>query len=278
MLLRYVFLKEKRTLWGREGRKGRDSTQASLERVSARSPASPRAGPAAQPPAHAAERLCPSGRRALLRSRESGAAVSLNLACESKLAPGFAASRAGPAAAGSARSEHPGCAATHPLWGILPATAFFPLRIPKCCLLALLVPRVPPRGNRAEADVPVALEREPQALLCCEQNSALHPIARARAPGRPGPAPWAVGRVVQVSAGAELAIRWDRALQARGNAGERVPGGWRRAERRVVLLRCLLSVLFLAGTPVPLNASTEPTAQLSNASLASRPGSESPAL
>lgn len=44
------------------------------------------------------------------------------------------------------------------------------------------------------------------------------------------------------------------------------------------LLPCLLSVLFLPGTPVPPTASTEalPTVQLSNASLAFRPGSLSP--
>lgn len=52
-----------------------------------------------------------------------------------------------------------------------------------------------------------------------------------------------------------------------------VPG--RRCGERGVPRRCLLSLLFLAGTPVPLNASPEalPTVQLSNASLAFRPGS-----
>lgn len=44
------------------------------------------------------------------------------------------------------------------------------------------------------------------------------------------------------------------------------------------LLPCLLSVLFLPGTSVPPTAPTEalPTVQLSNASLASLPGSLSP--
>lgn len=54
-----------------------------------------------------------------------------------------------------------------------------------------------------------------------------------------------------------------------------VPWADRGMLNALVLPRCLLSVLFLAGTPIPLNASTEalPTVQLSNASLAFRPGS-----
>lgn len=91
-----------------------------------------------------------------------------------------------------------------------------------------------------------------------------------------------------MSAGAELSA--GNALPApAGPAGER--GGRRGARPRpgrmdggaanaAVLLRCLLSLLFLAGTPVPLNASPEalPTVQLSNASLAVRPGSRFPEL
>lgn len=53
----------------------------------------------------------------------------------------------------------------------------------------------------------------------------------------------------------------------------RMEACWRRGGAAVA--RCLLSVLFLPGTPVSLNASTEalPTMHLSNASLAFRPGS-----
>lgn len=78
-----------------------------------------------------------------------------------------------------------------------------------------------------------------------------------------------------MSAGAELS------MGSTGSPWDRPKGMWecRGACSWLVELVAaavgLLSVLFLPGTPVLLNASTEalPTVQLSNASLAFRPGS-----
>lgn len=77
-----------------------------------------------------------------------------------------------------------------------------------------------------------------------------------------------------MSAGAELCWErfWEPWAPPQGRRALLTHGMWRGGHGAAP---CLLSVLFLPGTSVLPTASTEalPTEQLSNASLASRPGS-----